>query len=107
MNYRISESKLHSVVSKYLNSLGLIDVYTPNKIYFVYSMEDEYATLRIDKEDFFCEVNYKLIDKLSSFFSMSTTECWDAIVKWLDEQKDIKILDIWSADGYLRADLRL
>ena len=38
---------------------------------------------------------------------MSTTECWDAIVKWLDEQKDIKILDIWSADGYLRADLRL
>ena len=105
MKYLITESQFDKVIFRYLDSQNLIRKETENKIYFVTSEDDVYSTIRIDKEDFFCEVSFKLVDELMSFFSITTTECWDLIIKWLSDTQDIKVLDIWSADGYFRSDM--
>ena len=105
MKYLITESQRHNLIFKYLNKQDFITIESQKKIYLVNSEGDKIAQIVIDKEDGFCEVNYKLIDEISSFFSIKREHLWDVISKWVSEREGIMIYDIWSAEGYVRSEL--
>ena len=107
MRVIIKESQLESFILKYLNNQDLITLDSPDKIYFVNSINDEFSQICIDKEDGFCEVNYMLVNEICGFFSIKKTYCLDLITKWLLDSKEILVSDIWSAPDYLRSNIRV
>jgi len=107
MRVIIKESQLESFILKYLNNQDFITLDSPKKIYLVNSVGDEFSQICIDKDDGFCEVNYLLVYEICKFFSIKKTYCLDLISKWLLDNKEILISDIWSAPDYLRNDIKV
>jgi len=69
MKYLITESQLDRVIFRYLNNQDFVQIEN-NNIYFVNSEGDAIAQIKYDKNDGWCYINYKLIEEISSFFSL-------------------------------------
>ena len=70
MKYLITESKFDSIVFKYLDNQDFIKIEKSNMIYFVNSESDEDAEVRYNKDDGWCFIYYKLVEEISTFFSL-------------------------------------
>jgi len=84
MKYLITESQFDKVVFKYLDNQDFIRIERNGKIYFVNSEGDEYAQIRYDKKNGWCRIYYKLVNEISSFFSLTYIDSKQVISRWVE-----------------------
>jgi hypothetical protein len=93
MKYLITESQLDKVIFKYLDNQDFIQIEKNDKVYFVNSEGDEYAQIRFDKYDGWCFIYYKLIDEISTFFSMQESDSEQVIGRWVENTLQMKAIN--------------
>jgi hypothetical protein len=92
MKYLITESQLNRSVFFYLDNQDFIKFEKDGRIYFVNSEDDEYSILFYDKHnDNECYVYHKLIDEISSFFSLSERDSKKIIKDWVENTLQVNI----------------
>jgi len=91
MKYLITESQLNKAVFIYLNSQDFIQIEKNDSIYFINSEGDEYGQIRYDKEDGWCGIYYKLIEDISSFFSLQEYDSEQVIGRWVENTLQMKV----------------
>ena len=101
MKYLITESQFDKIIFKYLDNQDFIRIERGNRIYFANSEGDEYAKIRYDKIGGWCYIHYKLINEISTFFSMDKTDAEQVIGKWVENTLQMKVAGTWSLDNYL------
>ena len=96
MKYLITESQREKLIFKYLDNQDFIQIEKGNKIYFVNSEGDEYAQIRYDKDDGWCGIYYKLIDEISSFFSLEQNDSEKVIGRWVENTLQMRVTNtVW------------
>ena len=102
MKYLITESqaKIAAAFLK-LDMKNFIQIKKYDKIYFVYSENDEYSQIRFDKDDGWCYINNDLIDEISSLFSLQRFNSERIIGKWVENTLQMKVTTttegtVWS-----------
>ena len=93
MKYLITESQLDKVIFRYLNNRDFIQIEKNNKIYFINSEGDEYAQIRYDKDDGWCGIDDKLIEDISSFFSLDEFDSKQVIGGWVENTIQMRVTD--------------
>jgi len=96
MKYLITESKLEKVIFRYLDNQDFIQFEKGNRIYFVNSEGDEYAQIKYDKDNSWCYIYHKLINEISSFFSLELTDSKDVIGRWVENTLQMRVNDTIS-----------
>ena len=91
MKYLITESQLNKAVFIYLNSQDFIQIEKNDSIYFINSEGDEYGQIRYDKEDGWCGIYYKLIEDISSFFSLQEYDSEQVIGRWVENTLQVRV----------------
>ena len=91
MKYLITESQIDRVIFRYLDNQDFIQIEIQNNIYFTNSEGDEYAQIRYDKDDGWCGIYYKLIDEISSFFSLEQTDSEQVIGRWVENTLKMRV----------------
>ena len=107
MKYLITESKLNQVIFRYLNNQDFIQIEKANRIYFINSEGDEYAQIRYDKKDGVCFISYKLVNEISSFFSLRTSDSEEVIGRWVENTLQMKVKYTGSWISASRIELRI
>jgi hypothetical protein len=91
MKYLITESQIDKVIFKYLNHQDFIQIDKGDKIYFVNSDDDEYAQIRYDEDDGECFIYIGLIEEISSFFSLQSSDSKEVIGRWVENTLQIMV----------------
>jgi hypothetical protein len=91
MKYLITESKLDKVIFRYLNIKDFIQIDIDGSIYFVNSENDIQARIRYNKDDGWCTISYKLIEEISSFFSMKESDSMEVTVRWVENTLQMRV----------------
>lgn len=97
MKYLITESQLDRTIFRYLDNQDFIQIKRGITIYFVNSEDDEYAQIRYDKDDGWCAIYYKLIDEISSFFSLDESDSEQVISRWVENTLQMRVTNTKSA----------
>ena len=91
MKYKITDSQLESVVFLYLDNQDFIQIKIEDSIYFVNSEGDEYAQIRYDKDDGWCGIYDRLINEISSFFSLEESDSEKVIGRWVENTLNMSV----------------
>ena len=91
MKYLITESQFDRAVFKYLDNQDFIQIDKDDKIYFLNSENDEYAQIIFNKKSGWCGIYYKLIEEISSFFSLQESDSEDVIGRWVENTLQVKV----------------
>jgi hypothetical protein len=102
MKYIITESQLDKAVFIYLNNQDFIQIERDLLTYFVNSENDEYAQIRYDKSDGWCYIHYKLVDEISSFFSLEESDSKEVIGRWVENTLQMRVTNTDSDLWWLR-----
>ena len=94
MKFLITESKLDSIVFKYLDNQDLVVIKMKNRLYYVNSDGDEYAQIRYHPKDRWCTIHYDLADEVSKFFSLDYEDSINVINKWIENKLGIKSINV-------------
>ena len=94
MKYLITESKLDSIVFKYLDNQDFVVIKMKNRLYYVNSEGDEYAQVRYHPKDRWCTIHYDLVDEVSKFFSLDYEDSINLINKWIENKLGIKSINV-------------
>jgi len=94
MKYLITESKLDSIVFKYLDNQDFVVIKMKNRLYYVNSEDDEYAQVRYHPKDRWCTIHYDLVDEVSKFFSLDYGDSINVINKWIENKLGIKSINV-------------
>ena len=105
--YLITESQFDKVIFKYLDNQDLIRLDNGKRIYFVNSEGDKYAQITYDKEDGRCFIYYKLINEISTFFSLEIFDSEQVIGRWVENTLQMKVTHTALGYGYFRNRLRI
>ena len=92
MKYLITESQFDNIIFQYLDNQDFIQIEKNDMIYFVNSESDEYGQIRYDK-DGWCVIYYKLVDEISTFFSLQESDSEQVIVRWVENTLQMKVID--------------
>ena len=90
MKYLITQEQLDKIIFKYLGSKRFVQVERNNIIYFV-KEDNEYAKIVYDKDFGRCLIYYKLIDEISSFFSLEESDSEKVIARWVENTLQMKV----------------
>jgi hypothetical protein len=90
MKYLITESQFDNIIFQYLDNQDFIQIERRDGIYFVNSESDEYGQIRYDK-DGWCNIYYKLVDEISTFFSLKESDSERVIGKWVENTLQMKV----------------
>jgi hypothetical protein len=93
MKYLITESQLDKVIFRYLDNQDFIRIERDDKIYFANSEGDEYAQIRYDKDDGWCGIYDRLINEISSFFSLEESYSEQVIGRWVENTLQMSVTD--------------
>ena len=107
MKYLITESQLDKVIFKYLDNQDFIQIERNNGIYFVNSEDDKYAQIRFDKKDGWRYIYYKLVEEISSFFSMQGSDSKQVIGKWVENTLQMNVTNTNVDYGVMKFTLRI
>ena len=91
MKYIIKESQINNVVFWYLDNQDFIQFNRGNYIYFVNSDDDEYAQIRYNKSDGWCNIDIDLIKEISSFFSLQSSDSKEVIGRWVENTLQMRV----------------
>ena len=94
MKFLITESKLDSIVFKYLDNQDFVVIKMKNRLYYVNSEDDEYAQVRYHPKDRWCTIHYDLVDEVSKFFSLDYEDSINLINKWVENKLGIKSINV-------------
>jgi hypothetical protein len=89
MKYLITESQLDRAIFIYLDNQDFIQIKRELLTYFVNSEDDEYA--QIKNGNFGCVISPKLIEEISSFFSLNKSDSESAIGRWVGNTLQMKV----------------
>ena len=90
MKYLITESQIDKVIFKYLDKQDFIQFNKDDGVYFVNSEDDKYAQIRL-KNDGVCFIYTKLVEEISSFFSLGHDDTREIISKWVENTLQTEI----------------
>ena len=93
MNYKITDKQLYDVIFLYLDNQDFIQIEKGNNIYFFNSEGDEYAQIRYDKDDGWCGIYDRLINEISSFFSLEESDSEKVIGRWVENTLNMSVTD--------------
>jgi hypothetical protein len=93
MKYIITDSKLENVIFLYLDNQDFIQIEKGNNIYFFNSEGDEYAQIRYDKDDGWCGIYDRLINEISSLFSLEESDSEKVIGRWVENTLNMSVTD--------------
>ena len=91
MKYKITDRQLDDVIFLYLDIQDFIKIEKKGGIYFVNSEGDVYAQIRYDKKNGWCYVYWKLINEISSFFSLEESESEKVIGRWVENTLQMRV----------------
>ena len=91
MKYLITESQIEKVIFKYLDNQDFIQIEKGDRIFFVNSEGDEFAQIRFDKDDGWCGIYYKLVEEISTFFSMQGSDSQQVIGRWVENTLQMRV----------------
>ena len=91
MKYLITESKLDSLIFRYLDNQDFIQINYTYETYFVNSSSDRQGVIRYDGRDERCYIDLNLIDEISSFFSLKETYSKNIIKEWVSNKLNVEI----------------
>ena len=97
MKYKITDSKLESVIFLYLDNQDFIPIEKGDNIYFANSEGDEYSQIRYDKSDGWCYISWELVGEISSFFSLEQTNAEQVIGRWVENTLRMRVTDTLSS----------
>jgi hypothetical protein len=101
MKYKITDSQLESVIFLYLDNQDFIQIERGDKIYFVNSEGDEYAQIRYNKKNGLCYVFWKLIQEISTFFSLEQADSMLVIGRWVEDTLKMEVANTTQPTNYL------
>jgi hypothetical protein len=107
MKYLITESQIDNVIFKYLNLKRFIPIEKGDNIYFVKSEDDAYAQIRYDKDDGWCYIYWKLVNEISSFFSLDESDSEQVIGRWAENTLHMRVTDTRGQSVVLAGMLRI
>jgi hypothetical protein len=87
---------IEKVVFLYLNKRNYIQFETEDRIYFVEN-EDEFATIRYDKDDGWCGISYELVLFLSKLTSTEKSVIEGIIGRWVEDTLQMKVSNTMHA----------
>lgn len=91
MKFFITESKLNKVIFNYLNQHRFVKKEINDEIYFINNINDKYAQIIYHKNDGWCFIYHKLIDKISMFFSLQDFESELVIGEWVEDTLQMEV----------------
>ena len=91
MKFIITEDRFNEIIFNYLDNKNFIKVDKGGNIYFLNSEKDKYAQIRYNKNNEFCYIYYKLVDEISSLFSMELIDSEEVIGKWVESTLQMKV----------------
>ncbi len=91
MKYLITESKLEKVIFKYLDIQDFIQIEKNGSIYFINSEGDKYAQIKSSITSEWCYISTKLIDEISSLFSLHYLDSKEVIGSWVSDTLQIEV----------------
>ena len=107
MKYKITDSKLENVIFLYLDNQDFIPIEKGDKIYFANSEGDEYAQIRYNKYDGWCYMYYKLVDEISSFFSLEESVSMEVIGRWVENTLQMRVTNTVGQINFITDLLRI
>jgi len=99
MKYLITESQISKIVFKYLDNQDFIQIKIEDSIYFVNSEGDRYTQIKYDKDDGWCYIYYKLIEEISSFFSLIEIDSKEVIGRWVENTIQMRVTHTINSIG--------
>ena len=102
MKYLITESQLDRTIFRYLDNQDFIQIKRRDSIFFVNSEGDEYAQIRYDKKNGWCYVYWKLVDEISSFFSLEESYSEQVIGMWVENTLQMRVTHTLGSNRYNR-----
>jgi len=84
-------NKLEKIIFKFLDEKNFIIKETPDNYYFLENEDDEYAQIRIIKNDMVCYANYNLFEEIGSFFSVTYTDSKGVLTRYVENTLNIKV----------------
>ena len=91
MKYLITESQFDKVIFRYLDNQDFIQIEKGEYIYFVNSEGDEYAQIRYNKSDGWCNINIDLLREILSFFSLRRSDSEKVIGRWVENTLQMRV----------------
>ena len=107
MKYLITESQFDKVIFRYLDNQDFIPIEKGDNIYFVNSEGDEYAQIRYNKDDGWCYIHYKLVDEISSFFSLEESVSMEVIGRWVENTLQMRVTNTVGQINFITDLLRI
>lgn len=106
MKYLITESQFDNIIFQYLDNQDFIQINKGDNVYFVNSEGDEYAQIRYDKSNGRCYIHYKLVEEISSFFSLGEYVSKEVIGIWVGHTLQVKVIkSLTSAESEIHGEL--
>jgi hypothetical protein len=99
MKYLITESQFDKVIFRYLDNQDFIQIEREDSIYFVNSEGDRYTQIKYDKDDGWCHIYYKLIEEISSFFSLIEIDSKEVIGRWVENTIQMRVTHTINSIG--------
>jgi hypothetical protein len=96
MKYKITDSKLESVVFLYLDNQDFVTMEYGTYEYFLNSENDEYAQIKFNEKSRWCTIERKLMVEIASFFSLEYHESMSLIAKWVESKIGLEFNTIES-----------
>jgi hypothetical protein len=107
MKYLITESKLDSLIFRYLDNQDFIQINYTYETYFVNSRGDKSGVIKYDSQDDRCYIDFNLIDEVSSFFSLKETYSKNIIKEWVGNKLNVEIKDVAGIGEFFSEYLRM
>ena len=82
---------MEQVIFKYLDNQDFIKVEKNDNIFFINSSGDEYYQIAYCEDDGWCFIYIKLVEEISSFFSIESHDSKKIIGKWVENTLQMKV----------------
>jgi len=102
MKYIITESQLDRTMFGYLDIMDLVQIEKDNKIYFKKYDGDNTSMIIYNKENGECKINFRLINSVSSFFSVDRTDSENIIGKWVEKTLKMEVSSVKPLSAAIR-----
>jgi hypothetical protein len=87
--------KNKTIIFKYLDNQNFVVIKNTDGIYFFNSEEDRTAQIRYHENYGWCIIYYKLIEEISSFFSIEDSNSHEVISKWVENILQMGVKTSW------------
>ena len=91
MKYKITDSKLESVIFLYIDIQEFIQIERGDKIYFVNSEDDEDGEIRYDKSNGWVVINNKFITEIARYFPLEWSDCEEIVGRWVEKTLQVSV----------------